>query len=129
VTPLPKRTSYTPERVASDDYAQHVRDIDADTPGRFNADPKRLFEASGSAGKVMIFAVRLDTFPEEGETKVFYIGTNDPAELTKSAGIFLSISKICRLKVSTCTVSPSISRKNTGRSETLPTQQNQLVAG
>jgi D-lactate dehydrogenase len=31
----------------------------------------------------MIFAVRLDTFPKEGETKVFYIGTNDPAELTK----------------------------------------------
>jgi D-lactate dehydrogenase len=69
--------------VASDhDYAQHVRDVDADTPGRFNADPRRLFEACGSAGKVMIFAVRLDTFPKEDETKVFYIGTNDPAELT-----------------------------------------------
>jgi D-lactate dehydrogenase len=75
---------YSSERVASDHhYAHDVRDIDADTPGRFNADPKRLFEASGSAGKVMIFAVRLDTFPKEGETKVFYIGTNDPAELTK----------------------------------------------
>jgi D-lactate dehydrogenase len=70
-------------RAASDhDYAQHVRDIDADTPGRFNADPRRLFEASGSAGKVMMFAARLDTFPKEDETKVFYIGTNDPAELT-----------------------------------------------
>jgi D-lactate dehydrogenase len=75
---------YDSNRVASDrDYAQDVRDIDADTPGRYNADPKRLFEASGSAGKVMIFAVRLDTFPKEEETKVFYIGTNDPAELTK----------------------------------------------
>jgi D-lactate dehydrogenase (quinone) len=75
---------YDTGRVASDrDYAQHVRDIDADTPGRFNADPRRLFEASGSAGKVVIFAVRLDTFPKEDETKVFYIGTNDPAELTK----------------------------------------------
>jgi D-lactate dehydrogenase len=75
---------YSSDRVASDhDYAHHVRDIEADTPGRFNADPKRLFEASGSAGKVMIFAVRLDTFPKERETKVFYIGTNDPAELTK----------------------------------------------
>ena len=31
----------------------------------------------------MIFAVRLDTFPKDAETKVFYIGTNDPAELTK----------------------------------------------
>lgn len=75
---------YTTDRAASDHhYAEDVRDIDADTPGRFNADPKRLFEAAGSAGKVMIFAVRLDTFPKEGETKVFYIGTNDPAELTR----------------------------------------------
>jgi D-lactate dehydrogenase len=75
---------YSSERVASDHhYAHDVRQTDADTPGRFNADPKRLFEASGSAGKVMIFAVRLDTFPKEKETKVFYIGTNDPAELTK----------------------------------------------
>jgi D-lactate dehydrogenase (quinone) len=74
---------YSTDRMASDHhYARDVRDIDADTPGRFNADPKRLFEAAGSAGKVMIFAVRLDTFPKEEETKVFYIGTNDPAELT-----------------------------------------------
>jgi D-lactate dehydrogenase len=42
-----------------------------------------LFEASGSAGKVMMFAVRLDTFPRNSDTKVFYIGTNDPAELTQ----------------------------------------------
>ena len=75
---------YGTGRVASDhDYVQHVRDIDADTPGRFNADPRRLFEACGSAGKVMIFAVRLDTFPKEDQTKVFYIGTNDPTELTR----------------------------------------------
>ena len=65
------------------DYAQDVREIDANTPGRFNADPKRLYEASGSAGKVMIFAVRLDTFPKPAASKVFYIGTNDPAELTE----------------------------------------------
>jgi hypothetical protein len=31
----------------------------------------------------MIVAVRLDTFPKAQETKVFYIGTNDPAELTE----------------------------------------------
>jgi D-lactate dehydrogenase (quinone) len=31
----------------------------------------------------MIFAVRLDTFVKEEETEVFYIGTNDPAELTE----------------------------------------------
>ena len=75
---------YDPDRLASDHhYSQHVRDINSDTPARFNADPRTLFEASGSAGKVMIFAVRLDTFAKEKETKTFYIGTNDPAELTK----------------------------------------------
>lgn len=68
---------------ASDhDYARHVRDVDAPTPARFNADPRRLFEASGSAGKVMTFAVRLDTFAAEAGAKVFYIGTNDTGVLT-----------------------------------------------
>jgi D-lactate dehydrogenase len=71
-----------PNRVASDhDYATHVRDINAPTPTRFNADPHRLFEASGSAGKVMLMAVRLDTFPKTERTCVFYIGTNDPSEI------------------------------------------------
>ncbi|MGD0102868.1 MAG: D-lactate dehydrogenase [Rhodopila sp.] len=71
-----------PTRFASDhDYAKYVRDVDAATPARFNADPLRLFEASGSAGKVMLLAVRLDTFPKEQRTGVFYIGSNEPQEL------------------------------------------------
>jgi len=70
--------------VASDpDYQTHVRDVDADTPARFNADPRRLYEASGCAGKVILFAARLDTFPRAERTKVFYIGTNDPDDLTR----------------------------------------------
>ena len=64
------------------EYVRRVRQIDSDVPARFNANPERLFEASGSAGKVMLFAARLDTFPTDGETRVFYIGTRDPAELT-----------------------------------------------
>ncbi|WP_429301104.1 D-lactate dehydrogenase [Paraburkholderia sp. GAS199] len=68
---------------ASDrDYKQHVRDTDAGTPARFNADPQRLYEASGSAGKIMLFALRLDTFPVEKGAKVFYVGTNKSDELT-----------------------------------------------
>ncbi|WJY13331.1 D-lactate dehydrogenase [Pectobacteriaceae bacterium CE90] len=63
-------------------YAEHVRQIDEETPARFNADPARLYESSGSAGKVMVFAVRLDTFPIEKGAKVFYIGTNSADELT-----------------------------------------------
>ncbi|MET0331991.1 MAG: D-lactate dehydrogenase [Dyella sp.] len=63
-------------------YVQHVREIDEPTPARFNADPHRLYESSGSAGKVMVFAVRLDTFPIEKNPQVFYIGTNQTDELT-----------------------------------------------
>lgn len=71
-----------PQRAASDTrYAEDVRAVDEDTPARFNADPSRLFEASGSAGKLCLFAVRLDTFPKEPST-VFYIGSNAPDDLT-----------------------------------------------
>lgn len=71
-------------RLASDnDYARRVRDVDADTPSRYNADPDRLFEASGCAGKLAVFAVRLDTFVAEKESQVFYIGTNQPEVLTE----------------------------------------------
>src|SRR5690606_20085568 len=74
--------SHDPRHPASDKhYAEHVRDVDADTPARFNADPSRLFEASGSAGRLCLFAVRLDTFPRETGT-VFYIGSNTPDDLT-----------------------------------------------
>lgn len=71
------------DRRASDrDYEHQLRAIDAATPARFNADPDRLFEASGSAGRVAVFAVRLDSFPRDPDTRLFYVGTNDPAELT-----------------------------------------------
>ncbi|VEB26025.1 D-lactate dehydrogenase [Actinobacillus lignieresii] len=62
-------------------YCDHVRKIDEDSPARFNADPNRHYEASGSAGKLAVFAVRLDTFPLEKQTAVFYIGTNHTATL------------------------------------------------
>jgi len=66
------------DRHASDhEYAERVRDVEADTPSRFNADERRLFEASGCAGKLALFAVRLDTFASEKNQQVFYIGTNN----------------------------------------------------
>ncbi|WP_372375581.1 D-lactate dehydrogenase [Acinetobacter ursingii] len=69
-------------RQASDQrYAHDVTQVDADSPARFNADPSRLFEASGSAGKVCVFAVRLDTY-EKVASDVFYIGSNDANDLT-----------------------------------------------
>jgi len=65
------------------DYTTRVRDIHADTPARYNADPDRLFESSGCAGKLAVFAVRLDTFEAEKKQQVFYIGTNQPEVLTE----------------------------------------------
>ena len=80
----PEIIEHDPNLFCSDhDYQTHVRDITAETPARFNADPKRLFESSGSAGKVMMLAVRLDTFPKEKKIVDFYIGTNNPDELTE----------------------------------------------
>lgn len=71
------------EQMASDrEYQHRVREIDADTPARFNADKRRLYESSGCAGKLAVFAVRLDTFEDPKREQVFYIGTNDPHELT-----------------------------------------------
>jgi len=71
-----------PARAASDArYAAHVRQVDAPTPARYNADPARLHEASGCAGRLAVFAVRLDTFEKE-DAAVFYLGSNDPDDLT-----------------------------------------------
>jgi D-lactate dehydrogenase (quinone) len=65
--------------LASDqEYQDRVRAVDENSPSRFNADPRRLFEASGCAGKLAVFAVRLDTFAIAKQEQVFYIGTNDP---------------------------------------------------
>lgn len=74
----------SPDKWAHDhSYAEHVRDIDSAVPARFNADPRCLFEAAGSAGKLIVFAVRLDTFAREDDTTTFYIGTDDPDRLTQ----------------------------------------------
>ena len=59
-------------------YSEIVRQIDKNTPSRFNSDSRLLYGASGSAGKIAVFAVRLDTYISPKENKVFYLGTNDP---------------------------------------------------
>ena len=82
---------YRPEQVhnggnrrASDSsYEAKVRDVDAASPARYNNNPERLYEASGSAGRLIVFAVRIDTFAKPAREQVFYIGTNDTRVLTK----------------------------------------------
>ena len=72
-----------PNKLASDnEYEKRVRNIEADTPSRFNADKRRLHGASGCAGKVAVFAVRLDTYHKPERNQVYYIGTNTSSVLT-----------------------------------------------
>jgi D-lactate dehydrogenase len=73
----------SPRRGSDDSYIPRIRDINSHQPTRYNEDTHRLFEASGCAGKVAVFAVRIDTFPKAKQTRLFYIGTNRPEVLTR----------------------------------------------
>jgi len=82
--------NYTKEQIkfsnklASDNqYQERVRDVNASTPARYNADARRLYGASGCAGKIAVFAVRLDTYPIPKRQQVFYVGTNSSYVLGK----------------------------------------------
>ena len=67
------------EKLASDDkYSEIVRGINEYTPARYNSDKRLLYGASGCSGKLVVFAVRLDTYPKPIKNKVFYLGTNNP---------------------------------------------------
>ena len=83
-----------PDKLASDnEYQDRIRDINANTPARFNADERRLNGASGCAGKIVVFAVRLDTYPIPKRNKVYYLGTNDSYVLGKIRRDILSTFK------------------------------------
>ena len=60
-----------------------IKDTNADTPARYNADKRRLYDASGCSGKLAVFAVRLDTFEKENEEKTIYYSTNNAEDLTR----------------------------------------------
>ena len=81
-------------KLASDNkYQEQVRDINSSTPARFNADGRRLHEASGCAGKIAVLAVRLDTYPTPKRSQVFYLGTNSTKILGKMRREILSSFK------------------------------------
>jgi D-lactate dehydrogenase len=85
---------FHPNKLASDNqYEERLRGIDEETPARFNSDSRRLYGASGSAGRVIVFAVRVDTYPAAKRTKVFYVGTNEPDVLWKIRRDILSTFK------------------------------------
>lgn len=82
-------------RLASDhDYKDWVRDVEAPTPARYNADPRRLKDASGCAGKLIVFAVRLDTFPKNDREQTFFIGSQDADVFTRLRRTILSDFKV-----------------------------------
>lgn len=81
--------SPAPEDSSETEYAAHLRKLEP-SPARYNADPQYLFEASGSAGKIMVFAVRTRSFPLEQNPTMFYIGTPDPRELEEIRRLFLA---------------------------------------
>ncbi len=81
----------TDNRKASDtDYARRVRNVDAETPARFNADKSRLYEAAGCAGKLAVFAVRLDTYAKNEAERTFYVGAHDTEAFTELRRSILS---------------------------------------
>ena len=73
-----KSQIHYPDKSASDkEYKKRIREVDASTPARFNADERRLHGASGCAGKIGVFAVRLDTYQKPKRSAVFYVGSNN----------------------------------------------------
>jgi D-lactate dehydrogenase len=81
------------KRASDNEYQERVRAIDEDTPSRFNNDGRRLYESSGCAGKLAVFAVRMDTFAIPDKHQVFYVGTNEPDVLAKIRRDMLSTFK------------------------------------
>ena len=69
---------YSNKSASDKGYSKIVRNVNSDIPARYNSDKRLLCGASGSAGKIAVFAVRLDTYPAPKKKKVFYLGTNNP---------------------------------------------------
>ncbi len=70
-------------KASSTDYKSIIKDTNANSPARYNADKRRLYDASGCSGKLAVFAVRLDTFEKEDEEKTIYYSTNNAEDLTR----------------------------------------------
>ena len=87
------------KKLASDDkYSEIVRGVDQSTPARFNADKRLLHSASGSAGKIAVFALRLDTYEAPKKSKVFYVGSNNQDDFLKiRKDILINFNELPRL--------------------------------
>lgn len=68
-------------KIWAEDYAEKLRDTESASPARFNGDPHYLHDGAGCAGKIIVFAARLATFPACPSTETWYIGANDEKTL------------------------------------------------
>ena len=71
------------KRCSAADYIEQVRDVAAASPARYNGNPRYLKGVSGSAGRVVVFGLRLDTFPEAKSARVFHLATEDAGILSE----------------------------------------------
>ena len=78
-----KTTPPTGGQASDGEYKTWVRDVASDKPARYNADPRRLNDAAGCAGRLAIFAVRLDTFAGDEQEQVFHVVSNSAADFTE----------------------------------------------
>lgn len=71
-----------PNARAIPDHVEVLREL-GEKPTRFNADPNKLFEAAGCAGKLIVFAVRVPTFEAPHKEAHFLVGTRNPDDLAE----------------------------------------------
>ncbi len=74
---------YTHRKASDYEYKNRLRDMTSKIPARFNSDKRRLYDSSGCAGKIAVFAVRLDTFIKPKNEQVFLVGTNNPGNFSQ----------------------------------------------
>ncbi|MFC0116546.1 D-lactate dehydrogenase [Pseudoalteromonas xiamenensis] len=71
----------TSKQASDSEYKSWVRDTQSERPARYNADKRRLHAASGCAGKLVVFAVRLDSFVKPDHKQTFVISTDSTQSL------------------------------------------------
>ena len=99
-------------RVRSATMPTQVRDVEAPTPARFNADPRGCSRRPGSAGKLA--CSRCASTPSRAPSRraVFYIGPTTAWRLTAiRRHILADVQDACRSPASTCIARPYIAEE------------------
>ena len=92
----------TNKRASASDYAQIVRDVNAETPARFNADKAKLFESSGSAGSWPFLPCALTPFPRTRSRRCSMWAPIVPTIWRTCGATYCQSSNRCRFRPNTC---------------------------